>query len=429
MAMSDPHAPPDKTIIDEEGGETVRIYNPRGTARSNGPKPNGHDCGVSSLASTHKLFREWLSDGYDTETLDAVLAAAAAHALGGDPLWLLVISGPGAAKTETVQALAGASAHVTSTIASEGALLSASPKKGRVKGATGGLLRKIGDDGMLVIKDFTSILSMDRNIRASVLAALREIYDGRWERNVGTDGGQTLTWEGHITVIAAVTTAWDSAHAVISSMGDRFVIIRADSTSHREQSGRQAIRNTGKEVRMRAELAAAVGTLLAAAKPNGAALEEADEEKLLALADVVTFARTAVETDYKGDVLDAHAPEMPTRFAKQLSQVVRGAEAIGLDHEAAMHLAIRCARDLMPPFRLRLLCDIAEYPEATTLEIRSRINKPLATVKRQLEGLQVLGLLTARKEDKVWHWSLGRLLNGNGLHYLRQFRIKNRKSE
>jgi len=39
-----------------------------------------------------------------------------------------------------------------------------------------------------------------------MLAALREVYDGRWERNVGTDGGQTLTWTGRIAVVGAVTT-------------------------------------------------------------------------------------------------------------------------------------------------------------------------------------------------------------------------------
>ena len=76
----------------------------------------------------------------------------------------------------------GRATHVTSTIVSEGALLSASMR--RAKNATGGLLRKIGDRGILVIKDVTSILSSDRNIRGAVLAAIREIYDGRWERNV-----------------------------------------------------------------------------------------------------------------------------------------------------------------------------------------------------------------------------------------------------
>src|SRR5262249_54807127 len=97
------------------------------------------------------------------------------------------------------------------------------------KNATGGLLRKIGDRGILVIKDVTSVLSADRNVRGGVLAALREVYDGRWERNVGSDGGQTLTWVGRIVIVGAVTTAWDTAHAVVAAMGDRFVLIRIDS--------------------------------------------------------------------------------------------------------------------------------------------------------------------------------------------------------
>ena len=96
-------------------------------------------------------------------------------------------------------------------------MLSATSAKTRSKTATGGLLRKIGDHGVLVIKDVTSILSAARETRGTVLAAIREIYDGRWERNVGTDGGQTLTWTGRIVLIGAVTTAWDSAHALTLS--------------------------------------------------------------------------------------------------------------------------------------------------------------------------------------------------------------------
>ena len=235
------------------------------------PKIKGAAAGRAreKLAEVHEIFRRWLGEDYDIATLDAMLAVAAAERLRGDPPWLLIISGPGNAKTETVQATSGLGAHVVSTITSDGALLSASPRKQRAKDATGGLLRKIGERGILAIKDFTSILSMDRNMRTAVLAALREIHDGRWERNVGTDGGQTLTWEGRIVVIGACTTAWDSAHAVIATMGDRFVIIRADSHVGRIESGRHAIRNTGKEAKMRRELADAVAGLVGSDDAHG----------------------------------------------------------------------------------------------------------------------------------------------------------------
>ena len=110
-----------------------------------------------TLTETRAVFRKWFGTEYDLSTLDAVLAVTAAEKFPGDPPWLLIISGPGNAKTETVQATSGLGACVVSTITSEGALLSASPRKSRARTATGGLLRQIGKRGILAIKDFTSI--------------------------------------------------------------------------------------------------------------------------------------------------------------------------------------------------------------------------------------------------------------------------------
>src|SRR5262245_21697125 len=97
------------------------------------------------LEAVHQVFIDWLGKDYDLATLDAMLAVAAAERLPGDPPWLLIISGPGNAKTETVQATTGIGAIVVSTLTSDAALLSATPKKSRSKNATGGLLRQIGD--------------------------------------------------------------------------------------------------------------------------------------------------------------------------------------------------------------------------------------------------------------------------------------------
>jgi hypothetical protein len=206
---------------------------------------------VVTLDEAHATFRKWLGADYDLDALDATLAAAAVERLDGDPLWLLLISGSGNAKTETVQALDGIGATVISTISSEGALLSGTAKREVAKDATGGLLREIGVSGTLVVKDVTSILSMDRTARGQVLGALREVYDGRWSRRVGADGGRRLEWAGRVVMIGAVTTAWDAAHAVVASMGDRFVLLRMDSTVGRQAAGRKAITNTGDEVAMR----------------------------------------------------------------------------------------------------------------------------------------------------------------------------------
>lgn len=361
--------------------------------------PDLGDLAAPDLAGTHKVFQSWLGDDYDLDALDAMLATAAVERLDGDPVWLLIISGSGNAKTETVQALDGIGAIITSTISSPGALLSATSAKEKAKDAHGGLLRKIGDHGVLVIKDVTSILSMNRDMRAEVLGAVREIYDGRWSRNVGTDGGKTLDWTGRIAVVGACTTAWDTAHSVIASMGDRFVLLRMDSTKGRMSAGRKAIGNTGSEIEMRAELAHVVGAVLSSITELPITMTEDETEILLAAADLVTLARTGVEYDYQGNVIDAHAPEMPTRFAKQLAQVVRGGVAIGMDRTKALQLAIRCARDSMPPIRLAIIDHLSRNPGDTPWDIRKALDKPRTTVDRQCQALDMLGVLTCDEEE------------------------------
>lgn len=378
---------------------------PSRTAKDDTSRQSGEDNpnwgGPTPLAHAEAAFTKWLGAEYDLDALRATLAAAACERLDGDPIWMLLISGSGNAKTETVQALS-AVATITSTIASEGALLSATSRKERSQQATGGLLRKLGTRGILVVKDVTSILSMHRDTRAAVLAALREVYDGLWARNVGSDGGQTLEWSGRLITIGAVTTAWDAAHSVISAMGDRFVLVRMDSTTGRMQSGRRAIRNTGEEAQMRAELAeAATWVLDCAHVETPYKLTDDDIETLLAVADLVTLSRTAVERDYQGNVIDAHAPEMPTRFAKQLTQILRGGVAIGMQPCDALQLAVRCGRDSMPPLRLAIIEDVASHPYSTSWDVSKRIDKPRTTVDREMQGLHMLGVFTCDEEPWV----------------------------
>jgi hypothetical protein len=365
------------------------------------PKEAKSDAKPTTLDQAHQTFRHWLGEDYDLDTLDALLAVVAAERLAGDPAWLLIISGPGNAKTETVQGTSKLDgAHVVSTLTSEAALLSATPHKQRAKGATGGLLRKIGERGILAIKDVTSIISMDRNLRGAVLAALREIHDGHWSRNVGTDGGQTLHWQGRIVVVGACTTAWDQAHGVIATMGDRFVLIRSDSHKGRINSGLKAMRNTGNEAEMRKELAAAVAGVVATVKPDEVyALDDDDLNVLVKAANLVTLARTGVELDYRGNVVDAHDPEMPTRFAKQLCQIMRGGVAIGLDRLAARRLAMRCAKDSMPQLRLAVLRDVDQNPRSRVADVRRRLQKPRATTDRTLQALHTLGLLVCEEQE------------------------------
>ena len=81
-----------------------------------------------------------------------------------------------------------------------------------------------------------------------------------------------------------------------------------------------------------------------------------------------------------------------------------------------MQLAIRCARDSIPPLRQEILLDVAVHPDTNPGDVRKRINKPWTTVKREMDGLNFLGILhcdedTIRgyggdKDKTVWRYRL-----------------------
>jgi hypothetical protein len=382
----------------------VAKYAPRARSSS---EPEAPTSGGRAAAPTgridaiHRLFEKHYGKDYDMQTADAVLAVAATNKLAGDPPWLMVISGSGNCKTDTVNSVSEAEHTISiSTISSEGALLSAA-KKG--KGGTGGLLRQIGNAGVLIVKDFTSIVSGDRKARAQILAALREIHDGKWDRSVGVTGGLTISWTGRVICIAACTTAWDSAYGVLAVMGPRFVIIRSSARVGRTAAGKRSIRNAGTEGTIRKEIGEAVAALIADARlhPRDAHLTEEEENKIVAAADIVTRARTGVEVDYQGNVVDAHEPEMPTRFVKQLVLIFRGALSIGISRDAALALALRCARDSIPPIRLSVLKDLADndMEDCRVFAIAERLRRPWRTIRRTLDALYVLDIVHCVEAD------------------------------
>src|SRR5262245_46817312 len=248
-----------------------------------------------NLEEARAVFRGWLHLP-DSGALDFVLGVVAANRLRGDPVRGLLIAPPGGGKTEIPTAIAGLDdTHPAGTL-TEASLLSGTPKREKASDAKGGLLREIGARGVIVCKDFGSVLSMNRDARAAVLAALREIYDGSWTRHVGTDGGRKLHWTGKIGLVGGCTPTIDRHHAVMGAMGERFVLYRLPSVDEDEQA-RRALAHAGRERAMRQQLAEATARLFAARAETPRDRTEQETKGLVALATLVVKARSAVERD------------------------------------------------------------------------------------------------------------------------------------
>jgi hypothetical protein len=117
-----------------------------------------------------------------------------------------------------------------------------------------------------------------------------------WTRNVGTDGGQTLHWEGKCGLIAGCTPTIDRHHAVMGAMGERFVLLRLPKVKEQDQA-RRALTHRSRSAEMRKALADAVTELFAQPLSEPPEYSDEDRDRLISLAVFVVRCRSAVERD------------------------------------------------------------------------------------------------------------------------------------
>ena len=381
-----------RALPSEDSGEPVAEVDGRRTAASHA-EPR-------TVTEVVEVFERWLYLP-DRLPLLAVLGAVAANRLDGDPIWLVLVGPPGGGKTEPLRAIeALPDVYPTATL-TEAALLSGTSQREREKGAKGGLLRVIGAFGVIACKDFGSVLNMPRDQRAAVLAALREIYDGSWTRHVGTGGGRTLAWAGKVGLVAGCTPAIDSHHAVMSAMGERFVLIRLpklDDDAQAEQA-RRALEHAGREEQMRRELSAAVAGLFAREPRKPRPMSDPESERLISLATLVVRARSAVERDgYTREILLVPDAEAPTRLAVVLSRLLAGLAALGVERSNAWEVVTKAGLDSIPALRHAALDRLlAAKDPLETADLAEALSHPTRTTERALEDLTAHGVITVKR--------------------------------
>jgi hypothetical protein len=359
----------------------------------------------------------------DTQAARAVYAAVAAHGLAdGPPVWPMVVAPPGSAKTtalEPLEALANVHAIDKMTV---NTFLSGQIVTGR---RAPSLLHRIGPDGIVTFPDFSTVLGMKPDDRASILADLRRIFDGHLRKEVGTSG-EPLEWRGRITLVVATTPDIDRHYGVFQSLGERFVMIRWQRAGGDADGEQAAIAAMNQEpATLRQTLADSV-EILFDMMPDEVTVPRPMQEQIAALAEFTVRARTHVARDYSRSkaLLYLPEPEAPTRLGQQLRQLARGSARLSrrtVVNAKDVALVLRVGLDCIPRLRLRVL----ERYRSGGLLVHTK-DLPRATQKYVREDLQLVGLLTLPGVDNLDYEEKAaklsplsvRLLSRTGIHQL-----------
>lgn len=362
-----------------------------------------------------EVYRKWLHMQEDT-ALAVMFGVLLANRLEGDPLWMFLIAPPGGMKSELLMSLDKArKTHLCSSLTPH-ALVSGANFGG---GGDPSMMPKL-DGKVLVLKDFTTTLTMHPTARDEIFGQLRDAYDGKFEKFFGN--GIVRNYEAKFGVLAGCTPNIDAFASLHAGLGERFLKYRFDGVLQEEDESsriRRALSNVNRENNMRSELQEIAKQYLKQRMPDKLpVIPDKILDRLVALAMLTSRLRGVVNRDqYNPSMIHSKAShEIGTRLSKQLAKLLYGiAMYYQLDtvDERCYRIAAKVAVDSLSDKIEELVRSI--YMLATndghgdglftTQEIVEATPKlTRSTIQRALDDLKMLNIIreAGTKGKKLW---------------------------
>lgn len=292
--------------------------------------------------------------------------------------------------------------------------------------ASNSLLFQIPQNGTVLIKDYTTMLSKDKESRAEILGQMRKIFDGDYRKKFGN--GEDVQWTGKLGMLAGVTpTIYDqeitTANAAMGErylyyqmdMPDRFEVAMMSTDDIRDYEAKEQMTHAFSDYlnpkiqRILDEQRSEAGFI----RPT---VNKTVQRAIVELAEFATRARSAVKRNQYSRDKDQETPptlEMPTRFAKALICVAYGLLLIHRYDEEAEELTdvdksilYKIALDSIPLARRIIIEALTFYSTATEDGLVQQLGMSKAFVKLYLADLTALSIVSAQKAGYGWQYTL-----------------------
>jgi len=370
--------------------------------------------GDLDLEKEFAVYQKWMHLP-DEHVLEIMFGSIFANLyISGDPVWLFLVAPPGGSKSELLMSLVKCIQITCLTSLTPHSLIS-----GYTWGSEGkdpSLIPQL-DGKILVLKDFTTITSMHFAARDEIFGILRDVYDGKTEKQFGT--GLRREYTSKFGILAGTTPVIDSFSTIHQSLGERFLKYRIQIDTHinEEKKIMRALANINNELVMREEMQGAAFRIMS--KHVDEKLPEFPQQylkKVIALAQFCAKMRGVVVRDnYTQQVLYKPSTEVGTRLAKQLMKlgigigIMRDLKELGLREYLCMcKVALHTCPDRLISIIYTLYRSGKEdgLHELKTKEISEFTRLPSATVFRLLEDLYLLNVVRRTGKNSKYYWSI-----------------------
>ncbi len=344
-----------------------------------------------TFSELEKRVNRWLLIS-DPGVLKMIAAVYVANCLDGrDPVWVMFVGPSGGGKTEMLGMLLDLPKTYPVSLLTPNTFLSGFPGS-----KDSSLLPKVNGK-IMQFKDWTSILSMNKDARNEILGQMREIFDGSLKKPFGN--GRIAEWKGKVGMIAGCTPAVDIAAQMHASLGERFIYYRI-AMPDRVEVARRVLKNNDSSDKMRLELRDAMYAFLlgVTTKQEVPEIPMPVQDMIVRVANVATLARSGVIRDLgpKKEVVYVPSPEMPTRIVGQLATLATAIMMVNkgtFDEKSDGNLLMKVAMDSIPQTNRMAMEAVAMKTWQTTADIAAWLGYPTAPVRMYLENLGMLGVV------------------------------------
>ena len=355
------------------------------------------------LSTSYKLMHEKLDEllrNPDHQAFDLCLATVLANKMPGDAVAMFLVSPPSSGKTEYILAMKGVPWTYEQSRPTPKAFASGlRTTKNDSANTPNSLLYRLKEKGQtcLLLKEFTSVLTMHPSERDDVIGQYRDILDGNLYKDFGT--GVRIKWEGRLGMLAGVTPQIEHSWSAQRQLGDRWVYVRPKVPSDMDSRidiARSAIQGNSIDEQRRTNLRAEVQEhLQVASKKKPMKLNKNIELNLAEKANFLAMIRTPIQRDATKDIVGDPQPEGPARLAKTFGQLaqtialIRGHKKIEQSDLTALD---RVVRDTAPSDRLKVWVALSAG-HITVKEIIESTKLRETTVRRAVEELDLIGCI------------------------------------